>query len=867
MIGPVSTGDLDGDRSLFLERLRSWGGPALGLALVTVAAVILHHEVVRHPLRDILTQLRAIPRSAVALAMVLTVVDYVVLTGYDALAVRYVRAALSYPKIALASFIGFVFSHNVGFSFFGGTAVRFRILSSFGVRAADIARIATFNLLTFWVGCLTVGGVALCLHPVPLPGALADVFGTSRLFGALMLAGLAAYVAVTALRRPVLRIHGFEIPLPGAGLTLSQVAISSADWLLAASVFYVLLPSSPGLSFPLFLAIFVVGQIAGLLSQVPAGLGVFDSIQVLLLSSFMPADAVLGSVVAYRLVYYLLPMASALALFAGFEVLERRRHLERARAVVERWLPAIVPRAFSAALLLAGAVLLFSGATPEMPSRLRLLGRLLPLPVLELSHFLGSVIGVGLVLLARAVQRRVDAAYPMGLSLLAAGIVVSLVKGLDWGEAAILGATFVALLPCRAYFYRKSPLLSQPFTTGWVAGLTMLMVGVVVLTLVAYRNVQYSNQLWWEFELSRSAPRSLRALMGAFGALAAFALARLLRPTPPAPTQPGPPELARVARIVAGARRASAHLALVGDKEILFHPAADAFLMYGIEGRSWISMGDPIGDATPREDLAWQFRELADLHGGRAVFYEVSTADLPIYLELGLDLFKVGEEARVPLPDFSLEGSGRKGLRQTRSRALRDGCSFEVVAPEGVPPLLDELQQISNTWLAMKHTREKRFSLGFFDRRYLSALPCALVRREGRIVAFANLWPGGGREELSSDMMRFDDQAPASVMEFLLIELMLWGRQQGYRWYGLGMAPLSGFESRPQAPVWSRVGGLLFQYGEHFYNFRGLRAFKEKFDPTWEPRYLASPGGLRAGVVLTQVASLVGGGVGGVVSR
>jgi phosphatidylglycerol lysyltransferase len=141
------------------------------------------------------------------------------------------------------------------------------------------------------------------------------------------------------------------------------------------------------------------------------------------------------------------------------------------------------------------------------------------------------------------------------------------------------------------------------------------------------------------------------------------------------------------------------------------------------------------------------------------------------------------------------------------------------------------------------------------------------VRREGRIVAFANVLTAA-REELSPDVMRFHPtDAHAGAMEYLFIQLMLWGRMQGFRWCSLGMAPLSGLETKPLSPLWHRLGAALYRHGEHFYNFQGLREYKEKFHPTWEPRYLASPGGLMLPRVLTNVATLISGGLRGVLAR
>jgi phosphatidylglycerol lysyltransferase len=167
---------------------------------------------------------------------------------------------------------------------------------------------------------------------------------------------------------------------------------------------------------------------------------------------------------------------------------------------------------------------------------------------------------------------------------------------------------------------------------------------------------------------------------------------------------------------------------------------------------------------------------------------------------------------------------------------------------------------VSDAWLKEKSTAEKGFSLGFFDADYLARFPVAVVERGGDIVAFANIWPGPKQMELSIDLMRYREGAPKEVMESLFVSLMVWGKAQGYRRFSLGMAPLSGFERSPVAPLWSRFGSFLFEYGGAFYNFQGLRAYKEKFHPEWQPRYLVYPGGFRLPQILADVSALVAGG-------
>jgi phosphatidylglycerol lysyltransferase len=180
---------------------------------------------------------------------------------------------------------------------------------------------------------------------------------------------------------------------------------------------------------------------------------------------------------------------------------------------------------------------------------------------------------------------------------------------------------------------------------------------------------------------------------------------------------------------------------------------------------------------------------------------------------------------------------------------------------------MHELQSISDEWLSLKSTSEKGFSLGFFDDSYVRRFPIALLEVNGRIEAFANIWPGPQNVELSVDLMRHRATAPKNSMEGLFVFLMEWGKAQGYEWFNLGMAPLSGMEMSAASSLWVRLANYLYRYGQPFYNFQGLRAYKEKFDPVWEPRYLVYPGGLALPRVLADVSALIAGGYRGILLR
>jgi phosphatidylglycerol lysyltransferase len=444
--------------------------------------------------------------------------------------------------------------------------------------------------------------------------------------------------------------------------------------------------------------------------------------------------------------------------------------------------------------------------------------------------------------------------------LLIVGIPASMLKGFDYEEATLLLLVLLVMWRAGPAFSRRAAFFETRFSAAWVAAMAGAAGASVWLGLFAFKHVDYSRELWWQFELHGDASRFLRASVGAAIVLLLFGLARLIGYAPheaPAPTQA---DLDDAAKAIAAQTSTFPYLAFLKDKALLFDDTRSAFVMYAVQGRTWAALGDPVGPEERLTDLVGLFLERCSDFGGTPVFYEVTKAHLHRYADFGLTFVKLGEEAIVDLTAFTLEGGHAAKYRQVVRRLEKDGGVFRIVEPADVPAIMSALREVSDDWLAAKAGAEKGFSLGFFDEEYLSRFPVAVIEREGRIQAFANIWPGSRRVELSLDLIRFHRSAPKSVMEALIVNLMQWGKTQGYHWFALGMAPLSGFEQSSVAPVWNRIAAFVYEHGDAVYNFQGLRAYKQKFNPIWEPHYLAYPGGLRLPRVLADVSALVAGG-------
>lgn len=566
--------------------------------------------------------------------------------------------------------------------------------------------------------------------------------------------------------------------------------------------------------------------------------------------------------------HYVIGFTAVLAVgYVAIALFQHTAPIQRLRRLGGDWTAAVVPRFLAIITFLAGALLLFSGATPAVAGRLQWLSAWIPLPIVELSHFIDNLAGVMLLILARGVERRLDAAYHLTIGLLVAGIFLSLLRALDIEQALVLALMLVTFVPSRKYFYRKSSLVEERFSASWIAAILLVTLGSIALGLVSYANLHISTETLFRFATQAEAARFLRASAGVLAALIVFAVLRLLRTARAPIPRPTQADINDARLIAANYPEAAVQLAFLGDKSFLFNESRTGFIMFGVHGRSWVSLGDPISKPADAPELIRSFIRLADQNSGWAVFYKVAPTLLYLYLDHGLNVVKLGEEARVSLADFSLEGSNRRNLRRVWRKMVDDGYTFEMVQPDDIAPILPRLRAVSDEWIEQKKAREKSFSLGAFDDDYVSRYPVAVARKDGRIVAFSNAWVSGQKAEVEADLMRYTADAPPGIMRFVLIEMMLWARNEGFVWFNLGMASLSGLSVHRGSPTWNQIAVAVRGYGERFYNFQGIREFKQWFYPEWEPLFLASPGGAARPLILANIASLISGDLQGVLKK
>ena len=830
----------------------------LGMAVLMFYA--LRHELATVHYQDIVTGIKGTPTTNLLLALLTTAGSFFVLMAFDFLSLAYLDAKVAPRQVMATSFIAFAIGSFVGFGVFTGGAVRARAYLNAGLEARTIAQLISLNGLAYLVTIIVFGSLVLLLNHSALL-ALGVVPSAALHTATVLFAvidGLLLFAFVPQMTR-WLRVR-LQIRLPSIKLSLGFLTAGAVDMALSALVLWLLLPAG-SIDYGPFAAIYTFAIALGLLSQIPGGVGVFEAIILSAIGNRVDSASIASALVLYRLIYYVLPVLLATGLVVWYEL------LNNLLKPLHQLFIGLAPNLLGIVSTLVGALLLFSGATPTTQEAEQALSAGVPLFLVEASHFFGSIAGLALLLVTRGLIHRQNGAWLIAFISALIGALLALPKGVAWLELIISLVLCLYLWGSRRLFTRRSMLMDNSLSGHWWLYVIAVLSCSLWMLFFAYQDVEYNDQLWWQFAFDAHAPRSLRSMLAVMLLTFLIGIRQLLR-EPDVEELPG--DAAAIEKALTIARNQDnpgGLLVAMGDKSLHFSSNEQAFVMYRKLGRAWIALYDPVGPEAEHAELIWDFIDRAERHGGKVAFYEVRPQSLPLFLDAGMKTWKVGECAIIDLPRFDLEGPDRYKLRQALKRGERDDLVFQIVQGKEIDAWFPQLQQVSDAWLQAQNTREKTFSLGHFDRDYIAREPVAVITLNGIVQAFATLQATNSRYEVSLDLMRYIGTAPKSCMDFLFCKLLLTFKAQGFQRFSLGMAPMSGMSRHRLANRWHKLAQFIYTHGARFYNFQGLRAFKQKFNPTWEARYLVTTPGYLPIVALKDIAVLVSGGYKGVISK
>ncbi|MDK6370130.1 MULTISPECIES: bifunctional lysylphosphatidylglycerol flippase/synthetase MprF [Aerococcus] len=601
------------------------------------------------------------------------------------------------------------------------------------------------------------------------------------------------------------------------------VAVSILDWSAALAYFlFVMSLFNPNFALSDGLLVYVVSIVVGLFSFVPGGVGAFDVTVLLLMQKAGYETAnVLAGLVVLRVCYYIIPWLLASAYVFG------RWYREKTEDFHLTFWSDVLVKGLALVMFIGGALLVSTALAPELFDRIRFLNHLVPRLFEQLSAFITLIIGIVTLLLSLGINARVRRVYQTAMVLLPLGAGLCLVRGFSYREALLVLIVWILLYANRQQFIRASVPLTRRNIMG-ASLLTLLVLGVTSVA-VAWHILRLKGELVITVNLVHLM-MSVLIVVG-LALLLLFSQSKKLRFQ-----APGPDELAAYLELVAqyGGTEYS-HLVRLLDKQIFFSPDREAALLYRAVGRNMLVLGDPVGQPEAFDGLLQAFASYAHNAGMQLAYYEVSPRYLDNFCNMGYLTVKIGEAAIISLADFTFEGKKNRNRRQIRNAMEKAGLRFEVLNPPHAPELLAELKGISDAWLEGRS--EMAYSLGAFQEDYLQTSPLFVLRSDERIEAFANLMPISATS-VSIDLMRFRGDTVDNAMQMLLLQILAWAKEAGYESFDLGMAPLANVGDQTYSRSRDRVIRLVYEYGNRVYGFKGLRAYKDKFRPHWENRYL-----------------------------
>jgi len=308
------------------QRLQQVGPAAIGALLFTLSIAAIRSEFHHYGWQNVVESLHDIPKVRLLMALGLMLVNYVILTGYDILAMIYLRQSIAWGKTSFVGFVSYAISNSVGLALLSGSAIRYRLYQSWGLTPVIIAQAIAFCNLSFWLGLFAVGGITFMIEPLQLPAFLHLPFRSVHPLGIIFLAIVGGYLTVMGNQQLSLRWGQWQLPKVPLPISCAQIGITAADWVLASGVLFILLPSHHHLNFAGFFGIYLLAQVAGIISNVPGGLGVFETVVLFLLTPQFSSVQVLGALLAYRVIYFWIPLGAASLSLGGFELWQHRQN-------------------------------------------------------------------------------------------------------------------------------------------------------------------------------------------------------------------------------------------------------------------------------------------------------------------------------------------------------------------------------------------------------------------------------------------------------------------------------------------------------------------------------------------------------------
>ncbi|MCL2145109.1 MAG: phosphatidylglycerol lysyltransferase domain-containing protein, partial [Endomicrobia bacterium] len=702
------------------------------------------------------------------------------------------------------------------------------------VSMIDVTKVLFFSSATIWLGLLAIGGLVFTFTPVSLEGITRFSFST-RPIGILFLAVLTVYVLLSVFKSKPIKFFKWRISFPNIKIVTAQIILATGDWVVASLTLYALMPAGE-IPYFILIKVFLVSQLLGIISQVPGGMGVFETAIVFLLPTAAENPAVMGGLLAYRAVFYFFPLSIALFMLASFEIARMSKKIDEKMRIFGKSVSSAIVQILAASTFFAGMIAMFSTSTPYSSVKLHDLLNYIPMWLLDLSHFLLSTAAAGLLFISRGLQLRIKNSYIWSCVLMGMTIAFSILTAQPYIVLLGFAILFAALLFSKKYYYREVPLIDTAFSPWWFSAIGGVFVLSVWIGFFVNRQDIFS---WIHLEVffdnmfsQNDAARFLRAAFGVGAILVIVAVEQFVRNFF---RKPVAFDMQDIKNIVNTSDYAYAFNALSGDKKFIVSKEKDAFIMYAPIRDNWIALGDPVGNPKRKSELLWNFKEMADRESVKPAFIGIEHKNIQIYDDIGLDVFNIGQEAKVPLRTINKNEEMAAYFAGISGEVEAQGYKFEIISPEKFDGNKKIYDTINEEWRKNSDYIRRNFIPGKFDESYMREMNFGVVKKDGKMCAFSVIAASKSGYEVSSGVVRHTGCAQ-NVFEYMLFKNMLWAKANGYKWFDLGLTYVPTDNDNDIVKRFAKM----FMFAEHFdYDLSKLKEFKDKFRPVWHNKYVA----------------------------
>ncbi|KAB7646070.1 MULTISPECIES: bifunctional lysylphosphatidylglycerol flippase/synthetase MprF [Staphylococcus] len=790
----------------------------------------LYRELSTINFKDTLMQFGKINRLWLVLLFAGGGASLLILSLYDIILVKSLKLDIPLTKVFRVSYIINALNAIVGFGGFIGAGLRAFVYKNYTEDNKKLVHYISVILISMLTG-LSLLSILVVFH----------VFNASDMLDRISWVRWILYIV--ALFLPIFIIYTIMKPADknnrfmGVYCTL----VSCVEWMAAAVVLYFsALIVGIDISFMNFIGIFIIAALSGLVSFIPGGFGAFDLVVLLGFKSLgVSEENILLALLLYRFAYYFVPVAIALVL-SSFEFgntakkyIEGSKYFVPAKDVTsflmsyQKDILSKIPSFSLAILVFLTSVIFFINNLTIIYDGLY-----------DDNHFVYYItlsVHTSACLLLMLNVKGIFKQSRRAIIFAIISVVLIFAATIYTYASFLLLTWLVVIFVLLIIAYRRAKVVKRPLRLKNVFLIVIISLIVLYINHIIISSTLYALDVY-NLEVDTTVLRYYFWITIALITLIVASIAWLFDYRYSKSNQNKDLTICEQIIHEYGGNYLT-HLIYSGDKDYFVHDNESAFLMYRYKSNALVVLGDPVGDASSFESLLEAFYEYAEYYGYDIIFYQVSDRFMPLYHNFGNQFFKLGEEAIIDLTTFTTSGKKRRGFRATLNKFDDLNINFEVIEPPFSKEMIETLQHVSDQWLDGRN--EMHFSVGQFSEEYLSKAPIGIMRNEdGKIIAFCTLMPTYFNDAISVDLIRWLPELDLPLMDGLYLHMLSWGKEKGYRSFNMGMATLSNVGQLHYSYLRERLAGRVFEHFNGLYRFQGLRRYKEKYGPNWEPRFL-----------------------------